>query len=614
MHKNRIHTTGSLILLAICLTVSCLAAPGKREDDAARDHAKARYYYIEGSAALAEGRTSEGYELIKRAAKIHKDFTDYPEASYAYALMRMTLRNDTLQSPAEISRSIRMMRPFVDKYPEESSEAMNYSFLAARSGDLDEAIRVAERTESLDTDLTTTLLQLAQYYAAKQDHDKAIKALEKYERIEGCDPDISLRKLSLLLSKGDTTGLLKESDRLVRENPLGSDYLIIRGNVLEVLNMPDSALSCYLRAEAINPDDGKTKLTLANYYLQQGDSAGYDRKSSEALLSENIMLDEKLEMMTRYMHNIIADSADTRRGARLFDALLLQYPHETRVLDLGAQFSAATGDMARAEELMSYATDLDPDNPDYWTRLATFYYTDDRNAEAIATCEKGIEKLKESAPRGIWLVYGAAASMADDYGKAREVYQSLLDMELPGTLLTDSASSVMQKAGHLPYESLVRVADIYSMAGDVSYRAGDMPRSLREYEVSYTLNPANIMTLNNYAYYLALSGGDLEKAEELSRRTVTDQPDNPTYIDTLAWILYLEGKYDEALTLQEGAIEKASAQNDMTGEYWDHLGDIQYRCGQKDKALESWKKALQLDKDNKDLIQKVKNKRLPDRK
>ena len=200
--------------------------------------------------------------------------------------------------------------------------------------------------------------------------------------------------------------------------------------------------------------------------------------------------------------------------------------------------------------------------------------------------------------------------MAGDYDKARGVYQRLLDIDLPGALLTDDPQTMLRKAGKLPYESLIRVAEYFQMAGDGSFKTGDIERSTKEYDVVIALNPDNPTVLNNYAYYLAIGGGDLDKAEELSRKTVDDQPENSTFLDTLAWILYLKGEYAEALELQEKAMETLSPEAESSGEYWDHLGDIQYRCGQKEKALESWKKALDLDKGNEKIAEKVKDRRI----
>lgn len=580
------------------------AATKRTHADESR-HAKARYYYVESSVALAEGRVPEAYELIKKAAATDPG---YPEAAYNYALLRMAMRNDTLQTPAETGRSIAMMRDFVEAYPDEAAEAMNYSFLVARNGDLDEAIRVAERIDSLKPDLTGTLLQLTQYYSLRQEYDKAIRSLERYERIEGADPEITLRKFALMLSKGDTTALLNESRRMTVENPVNPEYMLIRGNVFEALEMPDSALISYQKAEALDPDNGRTKLTLANYYLERGDSAMYDLKSSEALLSDNIMLDEKLDMMTRYMQNIITDSADTSRGTRLFDGLLAQYPHEPKVLDLGAQYFAATGNLQRAEELIAYATDLEPDNPDYWLRLQSYYLSDDKYAESVAAGEKAMAKI-DNPSRGIFMIYGAAALLNEEYDKAKTAYQRLLDSELPGALISDDAATVMKKAANLDYEALMRVASAYAMTGDCYSKTDSLPQAIRAYEVCVTLDPTNVMSANNYAYFLALDGHDLDKAESYSRKCVEESPENPTYLDTLAWILYLKGEYQEALELQTLAIEKIEDVESNTGEYWDHLGDIQYKTGHKEKALESWKKAREAGSDNPQLPEKIRTKK-----
>lgn len=605
MLKKNFHIIAVVMSVVVSVAALCpiIAQSSSRQKP---DHAKARYYYVEGSVALAEGRQPEAYEMFKKSA-----LTDpgYEEANYAYALMRFTMRNDTLQSPMQLRRSLDMMRPFVDAYPSESGEAMNYSFIAAQTGDLNEAIRVAERTETLNPSLTATLLQLAQYYVAKQDMDRAIQALERYERIEGESPELSIRKLQFMFNKGDTVGVLSESLRLVEEHPVSTDYLIIRGNVFDLLEMPDSAFEYYSKAEQIDPEDGNAKLSLADYYLAKGDSAAYDRKSAEAILSENVMLEEKLEMMTRYMHNIINDSADSRRVVPLFDGLLRQYPHELKVLDLGAQFFAATKNLSRAQELMSYATDLEADNPDYWSRLASFYYVDEKYDKAIQTCEKALAKLDEE-PRGLMFVYSAAAVMLGKWDLANDIYQRLLHQDLPDASLSDNTDVILKKTGALPYETLTRIGDIFSMAADASHKLGDVPLSLSQYETSIALNPDNAMVLNNFAYYLAQEGGNLAKAEDLSKRSLEKDPDNPTYIDTLAWIYYMQGKYEEALAMQESAIEKATSQDSMSAEYWDHLGDIQFRCGQTDKAVESWKKALKLDKDNKTIADKIKHRRL----
>ncbi|MEO5960222.1 MAG: tetratricopeptide repeat protein, partial [Opitutaceae bacterium] len=77
------------------------------------------------------------------------------------------------------------------------------------------------------------------------------------------------------------------------------------------------------------------------------------------------------------------------------------------------------------------------------------------------------------------------------------------------------------------------------------------------------------------------------------RKAVKAEPDNSAYLDSLAWVLYKRGKYPEALTSMEKALQMSQAkQNASDATLWDHLGDIQERLKNIEKAVEAWKKAL----------------------
>jgi tetratricopeptide (TPR) repeat protein len=95
---------------------------------------------------------------------------------------------------------------------------------------------------------------------------------------------------------------------------------------------------------------------------------------------------------------------------------------------------------------------------------------------------------------------------------------------------------------------------------------------------------------------------DLKKAERMSAQTVKLEPNNATYLDTYAWIFFVQGNY----TLAKIYIESALA-NDTTksAELVDHYGDILYMKGDKEKALEQWKKAKELGKESKVLDRKI---------
>jgi predicted Zn-dependent protease len=93
--------------------------------------------------------------------------------------------------------------------------------------------------------------------------------------------------------------------------------------------------------------------------------------------------------------------------------------------------------------------------------------------------------------------------------------------------------------------------------------------------------------LNNYSYYLSLRRENLDKAKELSARLIKLEPDNPTYLDTHGWVLYVRGEYAAALPL----LEKAARLNPSNATILEHYGDVLYKVGRNEEALKYWQLA-----------------------
>jgi tetratricopeptide (TPR) repeat protein len=107
---------------------------------------------------------------------------------------------------------------------------------------------------------------------------------------------------------------------------------------------------------------------------------------------------------------------------------------------------------------------------------------------------------------------------------------------------------------------------------------------------------------------MSLDGLDLDKAESMSRKAVGKEKENPTYIDTLAWILYLKGRRDEAEETQRKAIEIIEKSSYPASEIYDHFGDILLKNGKESEAAAAWQKALKTEPENADEIRTKLNK------
>ena len=114
-----------------------------------------------------------------------------------------------------------------------------------------------------------------------------------------------------------------------------------------------------------------------------------------------------------------------------------------------------------------------------------------------------------------------------------------------------------------------------------------------------------MLALNNCAYYLAVEGRDLDRAEHMSALTLKDQPDNATSLDTYAWIMFKKKDYVQAMVYIDKALENTE---EPSCELFHHAGDIYFMNAEPEAALDFWEKALELEPENELLQKKVSHK------
>ena len=144
---------------------------------------------------------------------------------------------------------------------------------------------------------------------------------------------------------------------------------------------------------------------------------------------------------------------------------------------------------------------------------------------------------------------------------------------------------------------------LYNLRGDFHHTLGNTPSMYADYDSTLIYDPENISVLNNYAYYLSVEGRDLKRAQRMSAKTLEAEPLNATFLDTYAWILFRMKKYQEALGYMEKALRYLDRDNP---EIYEHYGDVLFMCGEKEKALENWHKAVQFNSTSPTLDQKIK--------
>jgi tetratricopeptide (TPR) repeat protein len=133
------------------------------------------------------------------------------------------------------------------------------------------------------------------------------------------------------------------------------------------------------------------------------------------------------------------------------------------------------------------------------------------------------------------------------------------------------------------------VSDFYAVMGDIMHQKGREQEAFAAYDSCLQWKDDNIGCLNNYAYYLSEKGLQLEKAEQMSYRTIKAEPKNATYLDTYAWILFMQKRYSEARIYIDQTLQ---CDSDSSSVLLEHAGDIYYQAGEKEQAVTLWQQAL----------------------
>jgi Flp pilus assembly protein TadD len=209
-----------------------------------------------------------------------------------------------------------------------------------------------------------------------------------------------------------------------------------------------------------------------------------------------------------------------------------------------------------------------------------------------------------------WWFFGSSLFEQGKYTKLREVMDQAQKAVpddfrfylLEGLALTrlekqEDAVEPLQKAHTLNPKDLNTLSTLaLTLDGLHRYQESDSV-----YEEGLRLDPKAILLLNNYGYSLAERGLQLQRALEMSKQAITAEPDNSAYLDTYGWIFFRLEDYTNAALF----IEKSIATGKASGVVHEHLGDIYLKLGRKEQAMESWKKALEMDSKNEAVKDKI---------
>lgn len=570
-----------LLIFAVLLTSCGTVRRGIVPDEvvlSVGEQRKYEYYFLEALSLEQQERYDEAFEVLQHCLAIcpTAPSAQYKLATYYFAFKEKEKAAAALLAAVEGSP---------DNYWYRQSLASYYQ----GNREYEKAITVIEgMQESFPKRNSELLPALVGLYGQTGQYDKVIDVLGRLELLTGKSEAISMEKVRNYLLMGNREGVFNEVESLAAEYPDNSYYRVVLAEVYMDYNRAAEAEAILLDILAKEPDNASAKMTLAEYYKQQADTVRYLAMADSVVMSAEVDEDFKVRMMAQ----LISEDVDSTWVMALFERAIACPQQSARLGHLCVQYMLHLQQPEeRVRPVLLRMLEIEPDHIPARSQLLSYAARRNDVEEMVSICSEGIDYNPEVLDfyyyKGIGLCY---------YLDSPD--EGLKTLRQATRQITDGSSAKM-------------VSDIYTTMGNILQESGEMAEAYECYDLALEYNPDNILVLNNYAYFLAVEGRDLEKAELMSRRAVEAEPGNATYLDTYAWVLYRLQRYDEAFSYIMRAFEYDPQ---PSAELYEHAGDIHYRRGNVEQALHCWRKALDLQREegeeDKELEKKIKNKRL----
>ena len=462
-----------------------------------------------------------------------------------------------------------MMKKAVDLEPDNTTYLETLANVYISQRQYAEGIEMLERLYEKSRERDEVLGMLVQLYEQQQDYDNAIRTLNRLETLEGKSERLSFAKSSLFTQKGDKKAAISEMKKLADQYPHDNNYRCLYGNTLYVNGQQKKALAIYHEILKDDPDNRNAQMAMLAHYNEQHDSAAANRLIEKILLNKQSSTEDRVTLMRQVIGESERAGGDSTRVLQLFHRML-DLPQSDADMAL---FCATYMNLKKMPKdsigaVLEKAIQIAPDNAAARLQLVSYAWQNEDRDKVIALCKEARQYNPDEM--AFYYYQGIAYYQNNQLDEALDAFQNGI-----GVITQQSDPAI--------------VSDFYAVMGDIMHQKGMDREAYAAYDSCLQWKDDNIACLNNYAYYLSIKGEQLDKAEQMSYRTIKAEPKNATYLDTYAWILFMQKRYSEARIYIDQTLQNDS---DTSAVLLEHAGDIYYHVGDTDKALVFWQQSL----------------------
>ena len=530
--------------------------------------------YIEALSQKVQGNYANAIQMFETLLKKYpNDHASMYELADIYGIQN------------ELPLAIRWATKASELNPDNDWYYLALSELYIKNNEPEKSVVVLERLSKRKPNDMNYVENLSMAYLMVGEYEKAITQLNIIESQQGVSEELSMEKFEIYKNIGKNKKAIAEIEKLIKYFPTETRYYSLLADAYLEMGMKKEAMKAYEKILEINPKDPYVHIALADYYRQEGNL----KKAKEEL----------------------------RIGFANPD---LDFSTKLRLVGILIQISRLTGNMSDNEvkEMLKTIIQAHPDEPDAWGLYADIALQEKNYAEA----QKALVKMvaSDSTRYSTWEMLFYADYALEDYNVLAQhtatasrffplqplpfMFGGIANYQLGNYA---KAVQMLERGKDFVFDDPRTLEDFYTLLGDSYHQLKNEEKCFYYYEKVLEKNPKSSIVLNNYAYYLALAGKDLEKAEKMSFESLKIDANNVNNMDTYGWILYKMGRYNDAALWIKKALEK----DPDNGTLNDHYGDIMYKLGKTDDAVNYWKKAKDSgDKEIENLDKKIGERKL----
>jgi tetratricopeptide (TPR) repeat protein len=561
-----------LVSLLLFAGAGCKSIEGtsqkKSETPAQLTEAEYRAYqtaFMDASKEKILGNLNDAERLFQKALTIN------PRSDAAmFDLAKIAVERGRLGEAATLLEQSREIDPENPWYREYLAQVY------AESGRLDEAIETVRSIIELQPDKHDYYFNLGSLLSAQGKFDEALKVYDDLEEQFGLMEEIAMQRQMIYLEQGKADLALEEANKLIDINPEEIRYYGMKAEILEQTGRNEEAKVLYAEMLEIDPDNGLVLLALFEIAEQEGKSAQAREYLASAFRSEDLGIDVKVNILLNLMSNP-GESPDYL--FQLSDELVAAHSNNAKAYAIQGDLYNNFNRQEEARSKFQKAVEIDPNRPPIWQEILI-----------ISSTLNDFETMRTESEKAL------------EYFPQQPIFYLFHGISLQQLGETKEAIDALESGKNLVIDNNELLGQFYASLGDAHHSINDHKASDAAYEKALKYTPSNVIVLNNYAYYLSLREENLERAETMARKANDLSPNQVSFQDTYAWVLFKRGNYQNALFWIKEALKNGG---DEDPDVLEHHGDILWQLNEKENAKIAWQMALDLGGDANQLNEKI---------